>query len=58
MTCRDNPSLFQLFNSAFVLFDNRKKIVLKVLEKRDDCVRTGLVGFEDLRALYSWQTLL
>ena len=50
--------VLQLFDSAFVLLDDRKKTILKVLEQRNDGFRTGFIGVKDLRGLNSWQTVL
>jgi hypothetical protein len=50
--------VLKLFDSAFVLLDDRKKTILKVLEQRNDGFRTGFVCVQDLRGLNSWQTVL
>src|SRR5208282_5484170 len=50
--------LLQLFDSAFVLFDDREQSILKVLEQGDDGLRTSFVCVQNLRPLDPRQALL
>jgi len=44
-------ALLQFLNAPLMFFDNGKQGVLKILEQRDDRLRTRAVSVENLRAL-------